>query len=81
MLPTYRSVSATTFIDEENRVSARVEDGVALLEGTVDSWFMWQTALDQALAAGAREPHMMIEVRYGEAAATPYYGTQYYIPR
>ncbi len=44
---------ATTFIDEENRVSARVEDGVALLEGTVDSWFMWQTALDQALAAGA----------------------------
>ncbi len=70
-----------TFIDPDNQVTAKVDNGVALLQGTVDSWFMWQTALDQALAAGAREPHMMVEVRYGEGTVAPYYGTQYYIPR
>lgn len=72
---------AITFIDPDNQVTAKVDNGVALLEGSVDSWFMWQAALDQALAAGAREPHMMIEVRYGEGVAVPYYGPFQYVPQ
>jgi len=42
---------------------------------------MWQAAVDQAIAAGAREPHVMIDVRYGEANKTPYYGPFDYVPR
>jgi osmotically-inducible protein OsmY len=70
-----------TFIGDENQVTAKVVNGVAILEGTVDSWLMWQTAIDQAMAAGAREPHVMIEVRYGEADGVPYYGPFDYVPR
>lgn len=72
---------AITFLDPDNQLTAKVDNGVALLQGTVDSWFMWQAALDQALAAGAREPNRMIEVRYGEGTPAPYYRTQYYISR
>jgi len=56
---------AYAFVDPDNQVTATVENGVAILQGTVDTWYMWQTALDQAIAAGAREPHNLIEVRYG----------------
>jgi osmotically-inducible protein OsmY len=72
---------AMIFLDEDNQVACKVTDGVALLEGSVDSWFMWQAAVDQAIAAGAREPHVMIDVRYGEANKTPYYGPFDYVPR
>ncbi len=42
-----------TFVEPNNRVTATVENGVAILRGTVDTWYMWQTALDLAIAAGA----------------------------
>jgi len=70
-----------TFVDPNNQVTATVEDGVAILRGTVDTWYMWQTALDQAIAAGAREPHNLIEVRYGLPSGPQYYGPHYYVPR
>ena len=44
---------AYTFVDPNNQVTAKIEDGVAILRGTVDTWYMWQTAMDQAIAAGA----------------------------
>ena len=66
---------AYAFVDPDNQVTAKVVDGVAILQGTVDTWFMWQTAMDQAIAAGARRPHNLIEVRYGLPC------TDYGIPR
>ena len=72
---------AYIFIDPNNQVSATVKNGVAILEGTVDSWYMWQTAMDQALAAGAREPHNIIQVRYGLPSGPHYYGPHAYIPQ
>ena len=72
---------AYTFVDSNNQVTAKVTDGVALLEGTVDTWLMWQTAIDQAIAAGAREPHNMIEVRYGLPSSPEYNGPRDYVPR
>jgi hypothetical protein len=68
-------------VDPNNQVTATVENGVAILRGTVDTWYMWQTALDQAIAAGAREPHILIEVRYGLPSGPHYYGPQDYVPR
>ena len=44
---------AYAFVDPDNQVSAKVVDGVAILQGTVDTWYMWQTAMNQAIAAGA----------------------------
>ncbi len=70
-----------TFVDPDNQVTATVENGVAILRGTVDNWYMWQTALDQAIAAGAREPHNLIEVRYGIPSGPHYYGPHDYVPR
>jgi osmotically-inducible protein OsmY len=72
---------ALLFTDEENVVSVKVRNGVAMLEGEVDTWFMWQSAVDAALAAGAREPHVMIQVRYGLPSAPQYYGPHDYIPK
>jgi osmotically-inducible protein OsmY len=72
---------AYAFVDPDNRVTAKVVDGVAILQGTVDTWFMWQTAMDQAIAAGARRPHNLIEVRYGLPSGPHYYGPHVYVPR
>ncbi|OYW12645.1 MAG: hypothetical protein B7Z55_18130, partial [Planctomycetales bacterium 12-60-4] len=72
---------AYAFVDPDNQVTAKVENGVAILQGTVDTWYMWQTALDQAIAAGAREPHCLIEVRYGLPSGPHYYGPHDYVPR
>ena len=60
----------------DNQVTVKVVDGVAILQGTVDTWMMWQTAMDQAIAAGARRPHNLIEVRYGLPS-----GPHDYMPR
>ena len=38
-------------------------------------------AMDQAIAAGARRPHNMIEVRYGLPSGPHYYGPHNYVPR
>lgn len=72
---------AYAFVDQDNQVTARVVDGVAILQGTVDTWLMWQTAMDQAIAAGARRPHNLIEVRYGLPSGPHYYGPHDYVPR
>ena len=72
---------AYAFVDPDNQVTATVVDGVALLQGTVDTWMMWQTAMDQAIAAGARRPHNQIEVRYGLPSGPHYYGPHNYVPR
>jgi len=68
------------FLDKNNQVTATVEDGVAILRGTVDTWLMWQTAMDLAMEAGARRPHNLIAVRYGVPSAPRFYGTHYYVP-
>lgn len=67
--------------DEENVVSFEVRNGVAIMEGSVETWYMWQNALDEAVAAGAREPHMMIEVRTGTPASLRYSGPHDYVPQ
>ena len=72
---------AYAFVDPDNQVTAKVTDGVAILQGTVDTWLMWQTAMDQAVAAGARRPHNLIEVRYGLPSGPHYYGPHDYVPR
>ena len=72
---------AYAFVDPDNQVTAKVVDGVAILQGTVDTWLMWQTAMDQAIAAGARRPHNLIEVRYGLPSGPHYYGPHNYVPR
>lgn len=72
---------AYTFVGPDNRVTATVKNGVAILRGKVDTWYMWQTAMDQAIAAGAREPHNLIEVRYGLPSGPHYYGPLDYVPR
>jgi osmotically-inducible protein OsmY len=72
---------AYAFVDPDNQVTAKVVDGVALLQGTVDTWMMWQTAMDQAIAAGARRPHNQIEVRYGLPSGPHYYGPHNYVPK
>jgi len=69
------------FIEPDNQVTSKVVDGVAILQGTVDTWLMWQTALDQAVAAGARRPHNLIEVRYGLPSSPHYNGPHDYVPR
>ena len=71
---------ATIFTDEDNKVTAKVSNGVALLEGELDTWYMWQSALEQAIAAGAREPHMSIQVRYGIPGGQRYDGPYYFLP-
>ncbi|MEO6789214.1 MAG: BON domain-containing protein [Chthoniobacteraceae bacterium] len=71
---------AYDFVDPNNQVTAKVEDGVAILNGTVDTWLMWQAAMDDAMEAGARRPHNLVKVRYGEPSAPHFYGTHYYIP-
>jgi osmotically-inducible protein OsmY len=68
------------FVDPNNQVTATVEDGVAILRGTVDTWLMWQTAMELAVEAGARRPHNLINVRYGDPSAPRFYGTHYYVP-
>jgi len=67
--------------DQENLVTFKVMDGVALMEGSVETWYMWQNALDAAMTAGAREPHMMIEVRHGTPASLRYSGPHDYVPQ
>jgi osmotically-inducible protein OsmY len=71
---------AYDFVDPDNQVTATVVDGVAILQGTVDSWLMWQQALDRAIEAGARRPHNLIQVRYGEESAPHFYQTHEYEP-
>ncbi|HQX50336.1 MAG TPA: BON domain-containing protein [Planctomycetaceae bacterium] len=67
--------------DQENVVTFKVSNGVAIMEGSVETWYLWQNVLDEAVAAGAREPHMMIEVRSGTPASLRYSGPHDYVPQ
>lgn len=51
------------------------------MERSVETWYLWQNALDAAITAGAREPHMMIEVRNGTPASLRYSGPHDYVPQ
>lgn len=66
-----------TFFDKSNRIDVRVEDGVAILTGQVDTWRQWQLAMDKALEAGARRPHNLLKVRYHPRHG----GSRIYVPR
>jgi osmotically-inducible protein OsmY len=66
-----------TFFDKSNQIRVTVEDGVAVLNGQVDTWRQWQAAMDQVVAAGARRPHNLLEVRYHPQHG----GSQIYVPR
>ncbi len=67
--------------DAENVVSSKVVDGVAIIEGSVETWYLWQAVMDAAVSAGAREPHMMLQVQHGTPASLRYAGPHSYIPR
>ena len=56
-------------------------EGVTLLHGTVDTWMVWQSAMDQAIATGARRPHNQIEVRCGLPSGPHYDGPHNYVPK
>jgi len=71
---------AWDFVDPNNQVTATVEDGVAILRGTVDTWMLWQVAMELAIEAGARRPHNLIDVRYGESSAPRFYDGHDYVP-
>ncbi len=71
-----------TFLHKAKDIDVLVEDGVAILKGTVDNWMAWQVAMDKALEAGARRPHNLLRVRFGRAySALGYRGPRMYIPR
>ncbi len=80
ILASLKDKIAIDFVDPNNQVSVTVEDGVAILQGTVDSWMMWQQAMDRAIEAGARRPHNLIQVRYGDESAPHFYRTHDYVP-
>lgn len=65
-----------TLFDRSNDIEVRVEDGVALLRGRVDTWRQWQAVMNATVAAGARRPHNMIRVRFHPRHG----GSQIYVP-
>lgn len=69
------------FVGPNNQVTATIHDGVAILRGTVDTWLMWQTAMEMALEAGARRPHNLITVRYGAPSTPRFYEGHNYVPQ
>ncbi|MDA1055582.1 MAG: BON domain-containing protein [Planctomycetota bacterium] len=66
-----------TFFDKSNDINVTVEDGVAILQGEVDTWLAWQTAMNKSIEAGARRPHNLLKVRYHPRHG----GSRIYVPR
>lgn len=58
------------FVDAED-VDVEVQDGIATLTGTVDTWMEWRTAQENALEGGAVEVHNRLDVRYGPESRQP----------
>lgn len=52
------------FVDSED-ITVTVENGVATLTGTVDTWFEFQKARENALEGGARHVDNNLRFRYG----------------
>lgn len=63
-------------LDDSSNVEVTIEDGVAILQGEVDTWRQWQTVMELAIEAGAHHPHNLIDVRYHP----PHGAQQHYIP-
>ncbi len=66
-----------TLLEQGDAIDVKIENGVAILQGEVDTWRQWQAAMDLALEAGAKTPHNMITVRYHP----PHGGSYLYVPR
>jgi osmotically-inducible protein OsmY len=66
-----------TFFDKSNNIEVIVENGVAVLRGEVDTWLAWQTAMNKALEAGARQSHNLLKVRYHPRHG----GSRIYVPQ
>lgn len=66
-----------TLFDRSNNIDVTVENGVAILQGEVDTWFIWQAALNKAIESGARRPHNLLKVRYHPRHG----GSHIYVPR
>lgn len=52
-----------TFFDRASEIEVRVDNGVALLQRTVDTRRQWQHVMEIAVNAGARKPHNQLRVR------------------
>ena len=52
-----------TFFDRASEIDVNVENGVAILRGTVDTRRQWQRVMDIAVKAGARSPHNLLRIR------------------
>lgn len=70
-----RKLKFALYRDAE-QIDVRVEQGVAILRGEVDTWRQWQAAIDLAIEAGARHPHNLIDVRLHP----PHGGTDAFVP-
>ncbi len=53
-----------SFFDKASDIEVRVDNGVALLQGTVDTWRQWQHVMDIAVKAGARRPHNQLKIGF-----------------
>ncbi|MEX2581367.1 MAG: BON domain-containing protein [Verrucomicrobiales bacterium] len=56
--------------DPHVKVNVRVKDGVPVFTGRVATWFQWQALLRIAEDAGARRPHVDVDVHYRPAGAS-----------
>ncbi|QEF96168.1 Osmotically-inducible protein Y precursor [Stieleria maiorica] len=63
--------------DTSNEIEVEVADGVAILTGEVDTWRQWQSAVNLAIEAGARDPHNLLNVRMHP----PHGASRIYVPR
>jgi len=52
-----------SFFDTASDIKVRVDNGVALLQGSVDTRRQWQRVMDIAVKAGARKPHNQLKIR------------------
>lgn len=57
-------------------VTAVVQNGVPVFTGSVSTWFEWQSLLRIAKEAGARKPHLDVNIRFRPQPL----GTQLYVP-
>jgi len=69
----YTFVTRTTSDSESHDGVPSCKDG--------RQWLMWQTAMDQAIAAARADRTNLIEVRYGLPSGPHYYVRHNYVPR
>ena len=66
-----------TFATGAEQISVTVEEGVAILNGSVHTWMEWQKAMELAFEAGARRPHNLLNVHRDGDHPSP----QMYVPK